>query len=143
LSRCPFHLARSVLYAAITLIKILGSPYVRETNILVDQIQLACRTLASAVRVEDDHVQRWTRHLQKLLTLKDQKRTPSIRSRMAASLMYDAIRVLKEDRGLAVNDISSSFVAGADPAPDWTNLDTGYDLWDLDGMNWNDIGGLL
>lgn len=143
LSRCPFHLARSVLYAAITLIKILNGPYVREHKLIADQIQLGIRTLASAVRIEDDHVSRWSRHLQTLLTLKDQKRTPPIRSRMAASLMYDAIRMLKEDRGLTVEDPPTSFNVEGDAELDWTYPELGYDLWDLDGMDWNDIGGLL
>ena len=140
LSRCPFHLARSVLYSAVVLIKILASPYVSQPKVIVDQIHLAGRTLSSAVKIEDDHAQRWARHLQKLLDLRDIKRNPPIRSRMAASLVYDAIRIMKEH----VEVVNSDVTLGPNGSPpDWMNLDIASGLLSLDGINWDDLGGLL
>jgi hypothetical protein len=96
LSRCPFHLARSVLYAALVLIKIVASPYAQQPQVIFDQITLASRTLSTAIKIPNDHAERWSRHLQQLIAIRDFKRTPSVRSRMTASLVYDTIRVLKE-----------------------------------------------
>ncbi|CZR53528.1 uncharacterized protein PAC_03407 [Phialocephala subalpina] len=143
LSRCPFHLARSVLYSALTLLKIVSSSYATEPKVIFDQIMLASRTLASAVKIEDDHAQRWSRHLQQLLGLRDRKHTPAIRSRMAASLVYDAIRIMKEHVGAGPNDGPTY----ADPEgaffPALMNIENAEGLFDVDGLNWDDIMGLL
>jgi len=144
LSRCPFHVARSVLYAALTLLRILVSPYARQPTVIYDQIMLASKTLSSAVKVSDDHAQRWSRHLQQLVALRDRKRTPPVRARMSASLVYDAIRVMKEHINVPENQESQQFESPeALNIPSWMNVESGARLLDLDGLNWDDIGALL
>ena len=143
LARCPFHVARSVLYSAVVLVKILASAYPSQPQVLLDQIHLASRTLSSAVRVPDDHAARWSRHLQELMTLRDTKRTPSIRSRMAASIMYDTIRIMKENMEAAPGEVLPTLGLDGAPAPTWMELENGPDMIDLDGINWDDLGGLL
>lgn len=144
LSRCPFHIARSVLYAALTLLRILASPYARQPTVIYDQIMLASRTLSSAVKVSDDHAQRWSKHLQQLVALRDRKRTPPIRARMSASLVYDAIRVMKEHINVPENQQDQQIEsAEAVNIPSWMNFETGAGLLDLDGLDWDDIGAIL
>jgi hypothetical protein len=144
LSRCPFHIARSVLYAALALLRILVSPYARQPTVIYDQILLASRTLSSAVKVSDDHAQRWSRHLQQLVALRDRKRTPHVRARMSASLVYDAIRVMKEHINAPENQEGQQFDSPeALNIPSWGNIESGAGLLDLDGLNWDDIGALL
>ena len=141
LSRCPFHLVRGVLYSALVLIKILALPYASQHKVLYDQVHLASRCLSSAVKVEDDHAQRWSKHLLKLLTLQDLKRTPAIRSRLAAAPVYDAIRVMKEH----LDEISTDLTMGQnDPlVPSWSELDFAPGCFDLDGINWDEFEGLF
>ena len=136
LSRCPFHLARSVLYAALVLIKIVASPYSQQPQVIFDQITLASRTLSTAVKVPNDHAERWSRHLQHLIAIRDFKRTPSVRSRMSASLIYDTIRVLKEH-------LDATSPAPAPEFPGWMNPTTAAGLIDLDGLNWDSLGDML
>jgi Fungal specific transcription factor domain len=144
LSRCPFHIARSVLYAALTLLRILASPYAREPTVIYDQIILASRTLSSAVQVSDDHAQRWSRHIKQLVALRDRKRTPPVRARMSASIIYDAIRVMKEHINAPENQEGQQFESPeALNIPSWMNIEGGARLPDLDGLNWDDIGALL
>lgn len=144
LSRCPFHIARSVLYAALVLLKIVASPYARQLTVIYDQILLAGRTLSSAIKVSNDHAQRWSRHIQQLVALRDRKRIPSVRARMSASLVYDAIRVMKEHINSLENPEDQQF--GSPEAlnlPPWMNIESDSGLLDLDGLNWDDIGSLL
>jgi hypothetical protein len=144
LARCPFHIARSVLYAALTLLRILASPYARQPTVIYDQIMIASKTLSSAIKVSDDHAQRWSRHLQQLVALRDRKRTPLVRARMSASLVYDAIRVMKEH--INAPEIQEGQQVGSPEAlniPSWMNIESGARLLDLDGLNWDDIGALL
>jgi len=136
LSRCPFHLARSVLYAALVLIKIVASPYAQQPQVIFDQITLASRTLSTAIKVPNDHAERWSRHLQQLIAIRDFKRTPSVRSRMSASLVYDTIRVLKEH-------LDATSPAPAPEFPVWMNPETTAGLIDLDGLNWDSLGDML
>lgn len=56
LSRYPFHLARSVLYAALVLIKIVASSYAQQPQVIFDQITLASRTLSTAIKVPNDMI---------------------------------------------------------------------------------------
>ena len=141
LPNCPFHLTRSVLYSALILIEILASPFSRQPKALYEEVQLAARLLSSASRIEDDHAQRWSRHLQKLVTLRDLKRTPPIRSRMAASIVYDAIRVMKEHLNLssAERPLGSVIQTSADGS----GADFPPEYFDLDGVNWDDLEGLF
>jgi hypothetical protein len=136
LSRCPFHLARSMLYAALVLIKIVASPYAQQPQVIFDQITLASRTLSTAIKVPNDHAERWSRHLQQLIAIRDFKRTPSVRSRMSASLVYDTIRVLKEH-------LDATSPAPAPEFPVWMNPETTAGLIDLDGLNWDSLGDML
>lgn len=143
LTRSPFHLARAVLYSAVLLVKILASCYASQPQVIRDQIHLATRTLLTATKVEDDHMQRWTRHLERLVSLQDQKRTRPIRSRMAASLMYDTIRVLKEHSNTMIDGSVCGMDLGLAQLPDWMDNPGGQGWVDLDGINWDDFGGLL
>ena len=143
LARSPFHLARAVLYSAVLLIKILASCYASQPQVIRDQIYLATRTLLSATKVEDDHMQRWAGHLQKLVSLHDKKKTPAIRSRMAASLMYDTIRVLKEHSNTELDGSVCGTDPGVAPVANWMDVPGGQGWVDLDGINWDDFGGLL
>jgi hypothetical protein len=144
LSRCPFHVTRSVLYAALILLRILVSPYARQPTVTYDQIMLASKTLSSAVRVSDDHAQRWSRHVQQLLVIRDRKQTPPVRARMSASLIYDAIRVMKEHINVPEYQEGQQFdIPEALNIPSWINSETGAGLMDLSGLNWDDIGALL
>lgn len=141
LARSPFHLARSVLYSALVLIKIIRSPFSSQPKTLHDQIQLASRCLSSAIRVEDDHAQRWSRHIQKLVTLQDLKRTLPIRSRMAASLVFDAIRVMKEHLDCNSSDQSPRIVGPV--VSNVPELDIDPAAFDLDGVNWDALEDLF
>jgi hypothetical protein len=136
LSRCPFHLARSVLYAALTLIRIVASPYAQQPQVIFDQIKLASRTLSTAIKVPNDHAERWSRHLQHLIAIRDLKRTPVVRSRMSAWLVYDAIRVMKEH-------LDATTPAPDPDIPGWMNPETAAGLLDLDGLNWDSLGDML
>jgi hypothetical protein len=139
LCRCPFHLARSVLYAALTPIKIVASPYLQHPQVKFDQITLTSRTLSTAVKVPNDHAEPLSRHLQHLIAIRDLKRTPLVRSRMSAWLVYDAIRVMKEHLD---GTLSTSPAAGID-IPGWMNSETAAGLTDLDGLNSDSLGDML
>jgi hypothetical protein len=138
LSRCPWHIARSVLFASLILVKLQSSPYPRQPGVIADRIALASQTLRTAVKTENDHAQRWTRNLTALLNIRDQKRTMPIRSRMAASLLYDTIRVMKEhmsEQSLGLPDAERSL--------DWVAMGGCEDqLLDFND-DWQNIGGLL
>ena len=134
----PFHLVRAVLYSALVLIEILASPFSQQPKTLYDQVQLAAQYLTSAIRVEDDHASRWSNHLRKLVTLRDLKRTPPIRSRMAASLMYNAIRIMKEHRVIESYTEPESLML-----VNRSEMEISLDNFDLDIINWDELEKLF
>ena len=137
-SGLPFHLVRAVLYSALVLIEILASPFSQQPKTLYDQVQLAAQYLTSAIRVEDDHASRWSNHLRKLVTLRDLKRTPPIRSRMAASLMYNAIRIMKEHRVIESGTEPESLML-----VNRSEMEISLDNFDLDIINWDELEKLF
>lgn len=147
LSRCPFHIVRSVILAGLVLIKIAASPFAREPKVTYDQVMLASRSLQTAVRVEGDHAQHWSKILQQLPALRDNKRTPPVRSRMAATLIYDAVRIVKEHKESSeMREVQDTSPANTDTlfdVPDWMEIGDASALFDLDGLDWNNMGGLL
>ena len=66
----------------------------------------------------------------------DFRRTPLVRSRMSASLVYDTLRVLKEHL-----DVTSPALAPEFPV--WMNPEATAGLMDLDGLNWDSLGDML
>lgn len=140
LSRYPWHVARSVLYAGLVLVKIQSSPYPRQDGVIADRITLASQTLQTAVRTHYDHAERWTHNLKMLLSMRDWKQTAPIRSRMAASLLFDTIRVMKENMSEETLGLGS-----AERALNWTDMEgvTADQFLDFDPGDWPNMAGLL
>ena len=144
LSRCPWHLTRSVLFAALVLVRLLTFPHIRQPQVVNDQIMLASRSLQTAVRVENDHAHRWSRHLPILLVLRDKKATPPVRGRMAASLAFDTIRVMKEQSGVSVETTTlTQELNGLIGNVEWFNMDDRNGYPSLDSLDWASLAGIL
>jgi hypothetical protein len=78
------------------LLKILKSPNAGNSYLINNQITLAHQILNSISKVDDDGNQRSDRLLLLFSVLEIKKKWPAIQCRLAASLVYDAIRVSKE-----------------------------------------------
>lgn len=144
LSRCPFHIVRSVILAGLVLVKVAGSAFAREPKVTYDHVMAASRALQTAIRQKNDHAEHWSKILQQLPALRDNKRTPPVRSRMGATLIYDAIRVVKEH--CAPVQEQDVLPVNAEPVidvPEWMEIGDASALFDLDGLDWNNMGGLL
>lgn len=118
LSGAPHQIVRQLTFATFALIKIFWSPYVTESELVQDKIQLCIQTLSTAVNTPDDHTERLIRSIREALMLKDPKKTPPVHSRMAASLVFDCIRIRRE----CFQDVLSE--------TDWS---------DLDGLDWQEL----
>ncbi|GAB5588195.1 Regulatory protein leu3 [Umbelopsis nana] len=92
----PGYWSRYVILAAVMLLKILKSPNAGNSYLINNQITLAHQILNSISKVDDDGNQRSDRLLLLFSVLEDKKKWPAIQCRLAASLVYDAIRVSKE-----------------------------------------------
>ncbi|KIX07614.1 uncharacterized protein Z518_02267 [Rhinocladiella mackenziei CBS 650.93] len=125
LSIVPAHILRHLFFATVMLIKISWSPYISQRELVQDKINHAIQSLSTAVKVQDDHTQRGCHLLRSTMILRDCKRTPSIRSRMASSLLFDNMRVRKE----YVDEASAAVVPP--------------NFLDLDGIDWQDLGAIF
>ncbi|KAJ2963134.1 hypothetical protein NQZ79_g1796 [Umbelopsis isabellina] len=92
----PVFWSRYVIVAAVILLKILKSPSASNSSLINNQISLAHQIFTSITKCEDDGNQRSDRLLLLFSVLEDKKKFPPIHCRLAASLVYDAIRVSKE-----------------------------------------------
>ena len=120
LSTAPHQIVRLLSFATFTLIKISWSPYVSESELLQDKVHLAMQTLSMAIKTPDDHTERIINSIRECLMLEDNKRTPPVNSRMAASIIYDCIRIRRE------------CFLGIRNETNWS---------DLDGLDWQDLCG--
>jgi hypothetical protein len=92
----PGYWSRYVILAVVMLLKILKSPNAGNSYLINNQITLAHQILNSISKVDDDGNQRSDRLLLLFSVLEIKKKWPAIQCRLAASLVYDAIRVSKE-----------------------------------------------
>ncbi|CAM0139627.1 unnamed protein product [Umbelopsis sp. WA50703] len=92
----PFPWSRYVILAAVILLKILKSPSASNGDLINNQISLAHKIFTSITKSDNDGNQRSDRLLLLFSVLEDKKKFPPIHCRLAASLVYDAVRVSKE-----------------------------------------------
>jgi len=118
LSLVPFYVCRSISYSVLVLLKISRTPYANQHELIKDQIERALQALGSTARVEDDINQRICRFLRGLASLEDKTCTTPVRSRMTASIVYNALHAYEEH----IQVIGRPVVG-----------------LDLDGFNWDDF----
>jgi hypothetical protein len=92
----PVQWSRSVILAAVMLLKILKSPHVGDSHLINNQVTLAHQIFTLITKDDDDGSQRSDRLLLLFSVLEDKKKWPPVQCRLTASLVYDAIRVSKE-----------------------------------------------
>lgn len=92
----PGYWSRYVILAVVMLLKFLKSPNAGNSYLINNQITLAHQILHSISKVDDDGNQRSDRLLLLFTVLEIKKKWPAIQCRLAASLVYDAIRVSEE-----------------------------------------------
>ncbi|KAJ6259370.1 hypothetical protein Dda_6271 [Drechslerella dactyloides] len=121
LSITPVYIRRAMSYCAFVLARILRSQHASQCEVLEDNIEKVRQALITTSDTRGDIIYKACELLQDIPYMQDKHLSPPITSRMAASVLYDLLRIASENKlGSQLGQRTLAF--------------------DLDGFDWNILG---